>query len=267
MGTCYTALTKNSINITDLNIDGNLDLGSYNLTTTGDLTASGTITGSNIKDIINVRWGLTGFDQYLLNPITTETEYTATSGTYKELAEIVQTTATNDFFEDNANYNYIHNVFIRGKENRSTNPLIWTTKTNSDKTGSLIEIDGGTHYITLSGDSYGNFYAYPIAGSTTAYNDTIKLRATDTTSGSFWINNLTFNFYKTFVNPFTLSNYSDHISDIIGVSLFDGSDIIKVGTKYFNGTSKSPLTIDLSEETITTMEIISGNPLIICRKV
>lgn len=262
MGSNYTSMTQTGVLSSDITFNGNLDLGSYNLTTTGSLTSS------NLKDLIFIRYGYTGFESYILNPITTETAFTGDGSGYHEITSWVQTTATNSFFEDDSNLNYIHNMFIIAKENMSTNPLLYTTKEDGAIGTSLIENDvGGSDYIQINGTSYANYFANWINGKTSSYNDTIKMRAEDTSTGNFHIQSLTIAIHKTFLNPMTLSNYSDYISDIIGITLHDNGDIIKIGSEYYAGSSVTPITMTTKDFNITTFQVISGNPLLICKGV
>jgi len=261
VGSNYTSLTQTGVLSSDINFNGNLDLGSYNLTTTGNLTSA------NLKDLIFIRYGYTGFESYILNPITTETTFTGDGSGYHEITSWTQTTATNDFFEDNSNLNYIHNIFMSAKESLSTNPQIYTTKEDGGVGTSLIENDGGTDFLLISGNSYTYYLGTFNPLKTTNYGDTIKMRAEDTDTGKFYIQSLTIAIHKTFINPMTLSNYSDYISDIIGITLHDNGDIIKIGSEYYAGSSVTPITMTTKDFNITTLQVISGNPLLICKGV
>ncbi len=260
MGSNYTSLTRTGVLSSDINFNGNLDLGSYNLTTTGNLT------GSNIKNIVMFRYGMGGFAQLDYNPITTETDYTGTGtpiGGYYSMDSKVITSATNIFYD--SDYSYLVRGSHSAKQSSGNDASFYFATSENADTTTNVKTDISIH----TENAYDWKYNYPTAFID--YGDTIYARCRQSmTIQHIYVNALNYSIIKTVKTPITIANYSDYIDSIISIGLFDTGDIITLNNDSnlrYSGNPISEIYLNLENIEVTTIEVISGNPLLICKGV
>lgn len=256
MGSNYTSLTQTGVLSSDINFNGNLDLGAYNLTTTG------TLTGSNIKNLLSFNYGLGGFTKFHKTVIT-DTETTYQNNNYDTLDSTLLTTATDDFFID-GNYDYLVYGGCETKNGSSGNnpDVYYATSETADKTTNVI-----TDVQNFNSANYIWHWNLPVLTNKANYGDTIYSRLYHLNAGQIiTIKNL---FYEIFIspqNPFTISDLSAFTDSLIGIILYDAGDIVKLNDTtdlYYSGVATQEIYINLEDLTITKCEIISGNPRLI----
>lgn len=265
---------KSSINLSDINIDGNLNMGVNDIT----------IGGVNINDVFGKKVFL--YSNIRGFPVTDTTiaerqdEFTINTpiGDASPMLSFTVNSAQNSLFESGFSYK-IYQKKVTTKCNYSTG---YKNKTIIKKSDNSVKYTDSTKQYSMTYNSYttysalADFYNYTseIMPTPIPYNTAVKL--TGLGSG----NAVVCDFKELELNlcgkvlPLTemvISDYSDHFSKILGV-IMNNADSIKLDDLTYTNTQTqtqlpTPLStglikdLGLEFEDLTTFQIMAGNPI------